>query len=96
MRLRWEVRGHHQEVGVLSGQPQLTSGRQDLFKCSSFNSDVLLLDSAQCTAADVKALGQEASPSKCVLLSTSDGAMLMLDFLGLSSLMCATGNVTWM
>ena len=41
-----------------------------LFKCSSYNSD-LLLASAQYTVAYVKAVGQEASPSKCMFLSMS-------------------------
>ena len=47
--------------------PQLFA---DNLKCSSYNSDVLLA-SAQYTVAHAKAVGQEASPNKCVLLSTS-------------------------
>ena len=39
-------------------------------KCSSYTSE-LLLASAQYTVANVKAVGQEASPSKRVLPSTS-------------------------
>ena len=50
--------------------PQLYA---DNLKCTSYNVD-FLLDAAQYTVSYVRAVGQEASPSKCVLLSTSRAA----------------------
>ena len=50
--------------------PQLCA---DNLKCTSYSVDSLL-DAAQYTVAYVRAVGQEASPSKCVLLSTSSAA----------------------
>ena len=54
-------------VGI---SPQLYA---DNLKCTSY--DVCsVLAAAQCTVSYVHAVGQEASPSKCVLLSTSKAA----------------------
>ena len=50
--------------------PQLYA---DNLKCTSYNVDSLL-DAAQYTVSYVRVVGQEASPSKCVLLSTSKAA----------------------
>ena len=50
--------------------PQLYA---DNLKCTSYNVDSLLA-AAQYTVSYVKVVGQEASPSKCVLLSTSKAA----------------------
>ena len=50
--------------------PQLYA---DNFKCTSYNVDSVLA-AAQNTVSFVHAVGQEASPSKCVLLSTSKAA----------------------
>ena len=50
--------------------PQLYA---DNLKCTSYSVDSLL-DAAQYTVSYVRAVGQEASPSKCVLLSTSKAA----------------------
>ena len=50
--------------------PQLYA---DNLKCTSYSVDSLL-DAAQYTVSYVRAVGQEASPSKCVLLSTSRAA----------------------
>ena len=54
-------------VGI---SPQLYA---DNLKCTSYNVDSVLV-AAQCTVSYVHAVGQEASPSKCVLLSTSEAA----------------------
>ena len=45
----------------------------DNLKCTSYNVDSVLA-AAQYTVSYVRAVGQEASPSKCVLLSTSKAA----------------------
>ena len=50
--------------------PQLYA---DNLKCTSYSVDSLL-DAAQYTVSYVRAVGQEASPGKCVLLSTSKAA----------------------
>ena len=50
--------------------PQLYA---DNLKCTSYNVDSVLA-AAQYTVSHVHAVGQEASPSKCVLLSTSKAA----------------------
>ena len=50
--------------------PQLYA---DNLKCTSYNFDSVL-DAAQYTLSYVHAVGQEASPSKCVLLGTSKAA----------------------
>ena len=50
--------------------PQLYA---DNLKCTSYSVDSLL-EAAQYTVSYVRAVGQEASPSKCVLLSTSRAA----------------------
>ena len=50
--------------------PQLYA---DNLKCTSYSVDSLL-EAAQYTVSYVRAVGQEASPSKCVLLSTSKAA----------------------
>ncbi len=50
--------------------PQLYA---DNFKCTSYSVDCVLA-AAQYTVSYVHAVGQEASPSKCVLLSTSKAA----------------------
>ena len=42
----------------------------DNLKCTSYSVDSLL-DAAQYTVSYVRVVGQEASPSKCVLLSTN-------------------------
>ena len=46
----------------------------DILKCNSHNVETLLA-AAQYTVSYVKAVEQEASPSKCVLLSTSKSAI---------------------
>ena len=51
--------------------PQLYA---DNLKCTSYNVDSVLA-AAQKTLSYVHAVGQEASPSKCVLLSTSKAAL---------------------
>ena len=50
--------------------PQLYA---DNLKCTSYNVDSVFA-AAQYTVSYVHAVGQEASPSKCVLLSTSEAA----------------------
>ena len=50
--------------------PQLYA---DNLKCTSYDVDSVLT-AAQYTVSFVRAVGQEASPSKCVLLSTSKAA----------------------
>ena len=50
--------------------PQLYA---DNLKCTSYDVDSVLT-AAQYTVSYVRAVGQEASPSKCVLLSTSKAA----------------------
>ena len=50
--------------------PQLYA---DNLKCTSYNVDSVLA-AAQYTVSYVRVVGQEASPSKCVLLSTSKAA----------------------
>ena len=45
----------------------------DNLKCTSYSVDAVL-QAAQYTVSYVRAVGQEASPSKCVLLSTSRAA----------------------
>ena len=50
--------------------PQLYA---DYLKCSSHDVDSVLV-AAQYTVSYVHAVGQEASPGKCVLLSTSKAA----------------------
>ena len=55
------------QVGI---SPQLYA---DNLKCTSYNVDSVLT-AAQYTVSYVRAVGQEASPSKCVLLSTSKAA----------------------
>ena len=58
-------------LGSLAGiSPQLYA---DNLKCTSYNVDSVLA-AAQYTVSYVRAVGQEASPSKCVLLSTSKAA----------------------
>ena len=58
-------------LGSLAGiSPQLYA---DILKCTSYSVDSVL-DAAQYTVSYVRAVGQEASPSKCVLLSTSKAA----------------------
>ena len=50
--------------------PQLYA---DNLKCTSYSVDSVLA-AAQFTVSYVRAVGQETSPSKCVLLSTSKAA----------------------
>ena len=58
-------------LGSLAGiSPQLYA---DNLKCTSYDVDSVLA-AAQYTVSYVRAVGQEASPSKCVLLSTSKAA----------------------
>ena len=58
-------------LGSLAGiSPQLYA---DNLKCTSYNVDSVLA-AAQYTVSYVRAVGQEASPSKCVLLGTSKAA----------------------
>ena len=49
-------------------------------KCNSHDVDDLLA-AAQYTVSYVKVVGQEASPRKCILLSTSKDARKLHDFL---------------